>query len=154
MEKPKEYTMYTSSLMAEYFNALLLKNENKIKIIGNKIIEKNKKTKEEEISKFKTLLSSDDFKIYNKLEKLYKQHIGWSNSPIYHGKNYKITWYAKDLFFNYKDYGKNEILIEFKNNIFNLYIWYSDESGYDQGRYDIKQNITFKNIFKELKLWK
>jgi len=142
--------LFVGSLGAEYMNALFSDNPEKIRVVESHIEEKEKENKHTEYTWMKTHLNPLVFDVFTDIDKLASRHIGWTDRAIYHGKFYKYNWYYNDIEIDYKDYGKFTLMIGFMQEKFELYIYYCDETGYDQGKHSIIKNIEPSNLFQEI----
>jgi hypothetical protein len=105
---------------------------------------------EREYAWLKTNLLPEIFDAFAEIDKTYKRHIGWTDDARFMGSRYKYNWNAKDVQIDYNDYGKFDLMISFRKEKFGLYVYYSDDSGYDQGKYNIETDIEPTKIVERI----
>ena len=132
---------FTSVDNGEYFDAQMSGNKEKIKYYEELFENKHNNNVKALYKRMKKGLSWFGYHIFKKIDKKFKR------------RHYNTDWYVEDIQVQYGDseyYELSDLQISLKNGLYTLGEWYSDESGYDQGRYDIVKNVSPFRIFKEI----
>lgn len=145
-----EIKLYMGFDSIRYFNAIMSMDKNKITELESEFDKERKERSEKEYNWLKINLSTEAFEVFSEIDKTYNRHPAFTEDASFWRTRYKYIWSAKDIQFDCNDYGKFDLMIRFKNGKFDLYIDYCDETGYDQGYYNIDTDIEPKNIIERI----
>jgi hypothetical protein len=145
-----EYKIYLGSNSLKYLEAVMTGDKKAEEELRVKFAKEQKERTEQEYAWLKTNLPPKTFEAFNEIEKTYERNIGSTNNALFWGSWYRYYWNAKDIQIDYNDYGKFHLTISFRKEEFYLYVYYCDESGYDQGGYCIESNVDPENIVERI----
>jgi hypothetical protein len=145
-----EYKIYIGIDSYNYLNAVMQGDNKRGAELQAKFAKDRTEQTEREYAWLKTNLPPEIFDAFAEIDKTYKRHIGWTDDARFMGSWYKYNWNAKDIQIDYNDYGKFDLMISFRKEKFGLYVYYSDDSGYDQGKYNIETDIEPTKIVERI----
>ena len=142
--------IYMGRSMYEYIHALLNNDTDAVESIRKSITEDNRMHREKEYALLEKILTPSEYDSFHDIDNRYQRHVGWTDSISFMGNMYRYTWQCKDILLDYDDYGKFELMIEFSQGRFSLYVYYCDETGYDQGRFYLDKDIDADDILTKI----
>lgn len=149
-----EYVMFLGKDGFDYYNAMLSGDKEKQKELHIKFA----KQRQEEIAReYKWLqehLSEEEYSVFTQIDKTHERKSYGNRNPLMYGDIYTFTWQIKDLFIEYKDYGKFNVDIFYNKGSYSLSIYYDGLDGYDQGYFNLKENISPTNIIEQIAIIK
>lgn len=145
-----DYHICIGSDLYDLMQAEVTGDTEKVKVIKAKMKKESVEHLAKEYKWMKENLSPTDYKVFCLIDKAYERHIGWTKDCIFYGSVYIYYWTIKDITVTYKDYEPTHLAIMFHKGLFDLCIWYSDESGHDQGDHTLKKDIHPKDVIKEI----
>lgn len=136
--------------MSQMMDAVLSRNTKKQKEIQDKWDKEAKERLEKEYDWLKNNLSEIDFNAFLEIDKTCKRHIGWTDTVTFWGDSYNYVWENDGIRIDYCGWDEFHLLIKFKKGLFRLFIWFSDETGYDQGAHLIERDIEPSKIIGKI----
>lgn len=144
------HRIYMGADMFNAFTAAMSGDTKRLREIEADMERKKSERRAVEYAFLNKNLPTQAFAVFKQIDSTYQRHVGWTNDAQSSRGRYAYTWTAKDVRVSYEDYGTFDLMINFSASKFGLYIYYCDETGYDQGRHTIESDIDPSQILEKI----